>query len=79
MINTILIVILIEIGIRILPLLDSLVELINHFIAVGVAKCDSDIRHIALKDEIEFENKNSLPVIGFVAPEEEEGDDFDED
>ena len=78
--NIILIIIAIEFGIRILPLLDSLAELANHFIAIGVQKCDSKIRRIAYEDEKEeeknFSNK-SLSRIGFTvsdAPAPEEDD-----
>ena len=80
----ILIIIAIELGIRILPLLDSLVELANHFIAIGVQKCDSKIRKIALetaKEEEELEPKtNALPQIGFCIEDEptpKEKDDFE--
>lgn len=78
--NIILIVIAIEVGIRVIPLLDSLAELANHFIAVGVQKCDSKIRKIALESEKEEQsNSNALPQIGFYVGDEpapEEEDDF---
>ena len=80
------ILIAIEIGMRVFPLLDALVELVSHFIAIGIQKCDSKIRKIALKSEEEElkASGNSLPVIGFRAGDdsdssEKEEDDFDED
>lgn len=80
--DIILIIVYIEIGIRVFPLLDSLTELINHFIAIGIQKCDSTIRKIALKSEEEemLKTNNSLPAIGFVtsADEVQEKDDFNE-
>lgn len=81
--NIILTIIAIEFGIRLLPLLDSLAELANHFIAIGVQKCDSKIRRIAYEDEKEeesFSNK-SLSRIGFTvsdAPTPEEDDIYED-
>lgn len=71
--DIVLIIVCIEIGIRVFPLLDSLTELINHFIAIGIQKCDSTIRKIALKSEEEemLKTNNSLPAIGFVASADE--------
>lgn len=36
MLNAILLFLFIELSIRVLPLLDSLAELLNHYIAIGV-------------------------------------------
>ena len=72
--NIILIVLLIEVGLRFLPLLDSLAELINHIIAIGVQACNAKIQEIARKSEAFTEEKQSLPIIGFTAPEEKEDD-----
>lgn len=80
--DIILIIICIEIGMRVFPLLDSLTELINHFMAIGIQKCDSTIRRIALKSEEEemLKTNNSLPAIGFVASadEDQKKDEFNE-
>ena len=43
------ILIAIELGMRVFPLLDSFVELLNHLIAIGINKCDCVIRKDALK------------------------------
>ena len=81
--DIILTVIIIEIGIRFLPLLDSLAELINHFIAIGVQKCDCKIRKMAYdeeKEETTF-NSRSLSHIGFAisdTPAPEEDDIYDD-
>jgi hypothetical protein len=77
------ILIAIELGMRVFPLLDSFVELLNHLIAIGINKCDCVIRKDALKCEEEEELKrtnNSLPVIGFRAGDDsyEEAPDDDE-
>jgi hypothetical protein len=81
--NIILIIIAIEFGIRLLPLLDSLAELANHFIAIGVQKCDSKIRRIAYEDEKEEQSfsSKSLSRIGFTisdAPAPEEDDIYED-
>ena len=76
--NTILILICIEIGMRLLPLLDSLTELINHFIAIGIQKCNAKIQKIAIESETD-EEENVKTVMGFVAPASEEKDEVNED
>jgi hypothetical protein len=80
------ILIAIEVGMRVFPLLDSFVELLNHLIAIGINKCDCVIRKDALQCEEEElkRTNNSLPVIGFRAgndsyEEAPEEDDCDED
>jgi hypothetical protein len=80
------ILIAIELGMRVFPLLDSFVELLNHLIAIGINKCDCVIRKDALKCEEEElkRTNNSLPVIGFRAGDDSyeeapEDDECDED
>ena len=48
MATTLLIVISIAVGIRVLPILDSLVELVNHYIAIQIQKCEIKLRDITL-------------------------------
>lgn len=80
MIEALLIFIILELGMRILPLLDSITELINHYIAIGVQKCDCKIRKIAIESEkAEMElNNGPTHTIGFCAPEEPQGDEIDD-
>lgn len=80
MVEALLIFITLELGMRILPLLDSVTELINHYIAIGVQKCDCKIRKMAIESEkAEMElNNGPAHAIGFCAPEEPQGDEMDD-
>lgn len=85
MVETLIILIAIELGMRLFPLLDSLAELLNHLIAIKINRCDCIIRQDALKCEEEECKKtnNALPAIGFCTgndsyEEAPEDDGFDE-
>lgn len=59
-------IIILEIIIKFLPTLNTLAELLNSFIAIGIQKCDSKIRKIAMNEE---EIKEKV-ILGFSTPEE---------
>ena len=64
MLNTIIILIAVAVGIRVLPILDALVDLINHYIAIQVQYCEIRIRDIAMTPPPEGESHTSR-TIGF--------------
>lgn len=48
------VVIAIGIGIRILPILDSFVELIQHYIGLQIQKIDKQMQKVAMEVQKEF-------------------------
>lgn len=77
MINVIIILLGIEIGMRVLPMIDGLIELYNHFLAVQVQKLDNQIQDLAMDNQKKY--GHAMPQIGFdLTPDSEEDDDFND-